>query len=508
MGTHESHERSLMSSRPLAAVIQHLRQPSVERDYGDLPDADLMESFLNFKDETAFRTLVLRHGPMVLAVCRRLLRNHHDIEDAFQATFLVLVRNAALVKPREMVAGWLHGVAYNTALKARAIAARRHMREQQVRELPQHQAAEQDQELWLDLQPVLDQELARLPEKYRLPIVLCHLEGKSIQEATHQLKWPQGTLAGRLARGRALLASRLSRHGLRVSAGSLAAVLAQNAGFAAVSSSLVHATIEAATVVAAGKAIPGAISSQVAILMNGGLKSMFLTKLKMITVVLFTLSLIGVGVGISIGGSELQPPATASEPPIVGTKPKSKTDQGPIKLVSVIARAADKNILQNSGIEEGEKSPDHWIQGNNVEGVEYTWDKNTGYKSKASLCLNKTADRYFPIAQWSQTVDRTGDSPEISLSAQVKAEKATKATLDVVFLDDKEEWISHEWAAFIGVKKTGDKPADHDWKEYSGRVKIPKNTKKIQVCLQIYGPGKVWFDEVRATYAPPAKMKE
>jgi RNA polymerase sigma-70 factor (ECF subfamily) len=86
------------------------------------------------------------------------------------------------------------------------------------------------------------------------------------------------------------------------------------------------------------------------------------------------------------------------------------------------------------------------------------------------------------------------------LSSQIKAEKVTKAILDVVFLDDKGEWISHEWAAYIGAKKANDPPADHDWKEYSGRVKIPKGTKKIQIGLQIYGPGKVWFDEVRAAY--------
>jgi len=242
--------------------------------------------------------------------------------------------------------------------------------------------------------------------------------------------------------------------------------------------------------------------------MSGGLKSMFMTKLKMITVVLVVVSMIGVGIGVSIGGSDVQPTMTASKPATLATKPKSGTHQVPFLLATVNAVAADKNILLNSGMEEGEKSPSNWDQGDKVDGVEFVWDKKVGYKSKASLCLNKTANRYFPIAQWSQTVDRTGDSPEISLSAQVKAEKVTKAILDVVFLGDKDEWISHEWAAYIGAKNAGDKPADHDWKEYSGKVKIPKNTKKIQVGLQIYGPGKVWFDEVRAVYAPPANMKE
>ena len=157
--------------------------------------------------------------------------------------------------------------------------------------------------------------------------------------------------------------------------------------------------------------------------------------------------------------------------------------------------------MRNSGIEEGKERPDHWSQGADIGGVEYTWDKKTGFKSKASLCLNKTAQRYFPIAQWYQIVDRQGNSPEIRLSAQVKAEKATKAILDVIFLDDKGEWIRHDWVAYIGAKNPGDPPADHDWKEYSGKVKIPPTAKKIQIALQIYGPGKVWFDDVRAEYA-------
>jgi RNA polymerase sigma-70 factor (ECF subfamily) len=489
-----------MANSPLTAVIQYLRQPSVVTDGGDLTDAQLMDSFIHCKDETAFQSLVSRHGPMVLAVCRRLIRNYQDAEDAFQATFLVLVRNAERIKPREMVASWLHGVAYNTALKARAIAARRQVREQQVKELPQVEATAKDLDLWLDLQPVLDQELARLPEKYRLPIILCHLEGKSIHEATHQLNWPQGTLAGRLARGRDLLAKRLARHGLMVSVGSLAVVLSQNSSSAPASDSLVSTTIEAAKQFAVEKVFPNTISSQVGILMNGGMKPMFATRLKMATALLLAVSLVGVGVGVCIGGSEVQPPVRALEPPNVGKMPNSKTDKEPRQRASGFLVAADTNILKNPGMEEGEKSPAHWTQGAEVEGVEYIWDKKNGYKSKASLCLHKTANRYFPVAQWSQTVDRTGDRPEIRVNAQVKAEKVTKATLDLIFLDDKDEWISHEWAAYVGAKNAGDPPADHEWKEYSGRVKIPKNTKKIQVGLQIYGPGKVWFDEVRAEY--------
>ncbi len=161
---------------------------------------------------------------------------------------------------------------------------------------------------------------------------------------------------------------------------------------------------------------------------------------------------------------------------------------------------AGQNILKNPGIESGGNSPEAWQQGAAIDGVTYSWDKKVALEGKASLCIEKTAKRYFPIAQWSQTVDRTGDSPALEVSAQVKTEKMTKAVLDVLFTDKDGEWISHKWAAHIGSKQPGDPPANHDWKKYSGKVDIPDNTAHICVGLQVYGPGKVWFDNVRATY--------
>jgi len=168
--------------------------------------------------------------------------------------------------------------------------------------------------------------------------------------------------------------------------------------------------------------------------------------------------------------------------------------------VAPVVRAGE-NILQNGGAEEGDKSPKGWSQGAEIDGVEYIWDKKAGQRGKASLCLEKTAKRYFPIAQWYQVVDRTGDQPALQVSAQVKAAGVTKAIIDVAFLDDKGESVGHKWAAYIGAKEAGDAAVSHDWKEYAGRVEIPPGTRKIQIGLQVYGPGKVWFDEVRAEYA-------
>jgi serine/threonine protein kinase/Flp pilus assembly protein TadD len=160
-----------------------------------------------------------------------------------------------------------------------------------------------------------------------------------------------------------------------------------------------------------------------------------------------------------------------------------------------------QNVLRNSGIETGDTSPDGWQEGAAIEGVTYSWDKKVAFEGKASLCIEKTAQRYFPIAQWSQTVGRRSGPPALQVSAQVKAENMTKAILDVVFLDEQGNWLSHQWAAYIGSQEQGQPPANHDWRLYSGKVDIPPRTKKLCVGLQVYGPGKVWFDDVRAGYA-------
>jgi beta-lactamase regulating signal transducer with metallopeptidase domain len=155
------------------------------------------------------------------------------------------------------------------------------------------------------------------------------------------------------------------------------------------------------------------------------------------------------------------------------------------------------NIVLNPSAEEGGA----WLQGGEIPGVTYTWDKNVAFEGKASLCIKKTANRYFPVAEWGQTVKRTGDLPCLEVSAQVKAKRATKAVLDVVFLDKDGKPIKHQWVAYIGAKEISDKPVDHDWQKYSGKVAIPDGTVDISIVLQDYGPGTVWFDDIQARYA-------
>jgi RNA polymerase sigma factor (sigma-70 family) len=182
-------------------------------------DAQLLQQFVTYKVETAFAALVRRHGPMVYGVCRRVLANAHEAEDAYQATFIVLLRKAHALTSCGTLAEWLHGVARRIALKARVSAARRRARERAAAR-PAVTAPEPRN----DLGAVLDEEVGRLPLKYRLPIVLCDLEGATRRDAAEQLGWKDGTVAGRLARARVLLAKRLLRSA-RITAGAMAVAL-------------------------------------------------------------------------------------------------------------------------------------------------------------------------------------------------------------------------------------------------------------------------------------------
>jgi RNA polymerase sigma factor (sigma-70 family) len=223
------------------------------RDGAGLTDAQLLGLFVERREEAAFEALLRRHGPMVWGVCRRVLGNADDAEDAFQAAFLVLVRKAAAVSPRAALGGWLYGVAYRTALEARKRRDRRRTKEKQVEQIPQP-AVEAD-DPWREMLPLLDHELSRLPDKYRVPVVLCDLEGATRKEAARQLRIPEGTLSSRLAQARKLLAKRLSRHGPVLSVGALGALLCRNAAPACVPHALLSSTAKVGMVVASGQAL-------------------------------------------------------------------------------------------------------------------------------------------------------------------------------------------------------------------------------------------------------------
>lgn len=274
------------------SVVRTLRQTLVRQDGAGMPDAALLDDFIIRQDEAAFTALVQRHGLMVLGVCRRVLHNHADAEDAFQATFLVLARKAAALDRRGTLANWLYGVAYRTAVKARAMNSRRQVREQRAGRRPQ---TANHEEFPPELYALLDAELNQLPEKYRTPIVLCELQGKPLKEAAQLLGCPPGTVASRLARGRTMLAHRLKRHGGCLTIGALTTTFAQQNATAAVPLPLLLATVKVASSGAAGSAVlAGVISAKVAALTEEVMKALLLTRLKsVIGMVLIAVTLTG-----------------------------------------------------------------------------------------------------------------------------------------------------------------------------------------------------------------------
>jgi RNA polymerase sigma factor (sigma-70 family) len=287
-------------------------------DGGDMTDGRLLERFVTRHDEDAFAALVRRHGPMVLGVCRRVLRQEQDAEDAFQATFLVLARRAASVGRPELLANWLYGVACRTAKAARRAASRRRAKERQVAEMPEPAAPPESP--WHDVRPLLDEELSRLPDRYRVAVVLCDLEGKTRQEAARQLGWPEGSVSSRLARARDMLGKRLARRGI-VPTAALLGGLASAEASAGLPPPLVSSTIRAATLLAAGPAA-GAVPARVAALTEGVLRAMLLKKLtKVAVVLLLTLGALGFG-----GALVMRPTAAAEQGRAEPPPPEDKKD--------------------------------------------------------------------------------------------------------------------------------------------------------------------------------------
>jgi RNA polymerase sigma factor (sigma-70 family) len=254
-----------------------------------LSDSELVRRFAANNDGDAFAALVRRYGPLVLGLCRRVLHHAQDTEDAFQATFLVLARKAGTIHKQASLWSWLYKVAYRIALRARATQARRRAQEHQavqhLKLLPTTTAADPG------LGELLDEEVQRLPEKYRAPVLLCYLQGATNEEAAIRLRCPTGTVKIRLLRARQLLRKRLERRAVALSLSALAAALVQEAA-AAVPPALLARTVHGVTLVGGGYSPMGAgLTAQVARLAEGSLKRMCLTKLKVALAVLVTVLL-------------------------------------------------------------------------------------------------------------------------------------------------------------------------------------------------------------------------
>jgi RNA polymerase sigma factor (sigma-70 family) len=285
-----------MAGRQLRSAIRQLLQVVAARAGGGLTDGQLLERFVRHRDEAAFETLLWRHGPMVLRTCQRVLGRPQDVEDAFQATFLVLCRRAAAVGKQESVGGWLYKVAYHTALRARAGAARQPAAVACLDDVPAPEpgAGPGGDEVRL----VLDRELNRLPEKYRTPLVLHYLEGKTVEQVAEELRWRPGTVSGRLARARALLRARLDRRRLALTGAALAGALGGEGAAPACPAALFEATARATVAfTATGPVVPGALSARAVALARSALHALPFTRMKT-TPVLLVIGVVAVGAGL------------------------------------------------------------------------------------------------------------------------------------------------------------------------------------------------------------------
>src|SRR5262249_1945872 len=258
-------------------------------------DRQLVSRALAERDAAALQAIVHRHGAMVYRVCGRVLQRSQDAEDAFQATFLVLAQKLRTLRKHASLASWLHGVAYRVSVRAKQQANSRRRRESQA---PSADTMPPDDVTWKELRSALHAALSQLPDKWRLPLVLCYLEGRTQEEAAKRLAWSKSTLRSRLEEAREALARRLSKRGVALPAALSAVLLSDCAASSAPAAGLVAKAVEAAADVAAGKALATAGSATVASLTDGVMKAMFLSKMK--TALVVTVTVLGLTTGVGV----------------------------------------------------------------------------------------------------------------------------------------------------------------------------------------------------------------
>jgi RNA polymerase sigma factor (sigma-70 family) len=319
-----------MATESMSTFLHHLTRQMAAESLADQSDQQLVEKALAGRDEAVFRAIVRRHGAMVYRVCRRVLRHDQNAEDAFQATFLVLARKLASVRKHASLASWLHGVAHRVALQARDrdSTLRRHEQEAAIPE-----AMPPEDVTWGEVCEVLDAELGRLPEKWRLPLILCYLEGRTQDEAAEQLGWSKNTLRTRLGEARAALGRRLTRRGIAWSAALAAVLLSDCVASAVPSPGLVFSTVQAAARVAAGQAAGETVSAKAAALTEGMVKPVFLTKLNAAMAGLLVLGLLAFGAGVVPRGPSVA--ARAGQPEMPPARKKETDPQPGIDLAKI-----------------------------------------------------------------------------------------------------------------------------------------------------------------------------
>jgi RNA polymerase sigma factor (sigma-70 family) len=341
-----------MATTQAQIVLRHIRELTAAENAQRLLDCELLDRFTVEHQEDAFTTLVRRHGPLVLGVCRRVLGNLHDAEDAFQAAFLVLARKAPSIHKGESLSSWLHRVAYHVALQARErLAARqRHERGTQPRPTPDALAEVSGRELV----SVIDEELQGLSERYRAPLVLCYLEGKTRDEAAQQLGWSLGTFKRRLERAKECLRARLARRGLSLCVAGLAPATSSTA----VSPALVAATVETALPLAAGQTTLGGTAA-ISALAEGVIRSLFASRLFLGSAFVLLLGLLTLGMGEFTHSAQ----SKEVDQPVLLAEASSRQSEG--KAVRPARKAAGAPLPEKG---EQAKAEETTISGRVVDG--------------------------------------------------------------------------------------------------------------------------------------------
>jgi RNA polymerase sigma factor (sigma-70 family) len=366
-----------MARMQAAQVLRQIRRLAAAAGEDDLTDQELLRRFVAGRDETAFAALVRRHGAMVLNTCRRVLRHAQDAEDAFQAAFLVLARKAATLRRGACVGGWLYQVAYRLALRARADAGRRRCQQQPGAAMP---ADDRDSLTFQEVRAALDEELQRLAERHRAPLVLCYLEGHTQDEAARRLGWSKGTLRRRLEHGRALLRARLLRRGVTLGAALCATELTQGAAAAAVPASVAAAAVRAGVLFATGAGPVAA--TRPALLAGGMLQAMLASRLRLGALALVVLSCVaGLATqGVPASRSEGEPAAAAPAAPQPAAGQQARRDlQGDPLPAEALARLGTVRLRHKTMVASGVFTRDGKtaIVGDGDGNIVY-WDVATG----------------------------------------------------------------------------------------------------------------------------------
>jgi RNA polymerase sigma factor (sigma-70 family) len=398
-----------MRSRSGGAALQQVQILFDAGAIGMLTDAELLDHFVSRREdavEAAFGALLRRHGPMVLGVCRGVLGDRPETEDAFQATFLVLVHRACTVRERDSLGRWLHGVARRIAVRAKTQAIRRRAHHQRFAEAaPTWQRLADDSS---DEIAMLREEVERLPARFRAPVVLCYLEGLSYEGAARSLGVSEGTIRGRLARGRSLLQSRLERRGVTASA-VLVALGARQAR--AVPTALADLTGRAAMRVAAGESASGVISASAASLLRGAIWSMNLSRWKTFAAGLLPVGVLCLGAGILVPrGSNAQPPAVATTQPA-----PAQSQEGTTRIDNALAELVPGRIVKSLDV-----TKDCMV-------LSYMPDWNFGNVDNLGVASNNGGVRTY--MDWAAVPPQEANAPNRRFLLAVFSDKTTTATI-------------------------------------------------------------------------------